>query len=71
MNAMKARKRYDEEQRYKAYKEAQEAEKERVDAMSEEDRQEYLAKKKKRQREAMSLLSIGSLVGGPYSNMKY
>ena len=68
---MKARKRYDEEQRYKAYKEAQEAEKERVDAMSEEDRKEYLAKKKKHQIKAMSLLLIGSLIGGPYSNMKY
>ena len=71
MNAMKARKGYDEEQRYKAYKKAQGAEKERVDAMSKEGRQEYLAKKKKRQREAMSLLSICSLVCGPYSNMKY
>ena len=69
MNALKARRRYDAEQADLAWKKRQEEEQAKIDAMSEDERIEYLENKRKRRQKTMQLLGMMSaMASGPYSS---
>ena len=67
MNALKARKRYDQEQAELRHRAWLKAEEEKLAAMDPEERKKYEADKKKRVNNALSLLGISQMIGGPYS----
>lgn len=67
MKALKSRRRYDIKQSEIAWEERQRQEEAKISTMSEEDRHKYLENKKKKQREAIQLLSLMSSISGPYS----
>lgn len=66
MKALKARQRYDAEQRDKQWEERQQAEVRKIAEMSPEERKIYLAGKHKRQQNAISLLTTMQAMVGPY-----
>ena len=69
MNALKARRRYDAEQADLAWKKRQEEEQAKIDAMSEDERAEYLENKRKKHQKTMQLLGMMSAISsGPYSS---
>lgn len=69
MKALKARKRYDDEQLQLRRDAERKAEEEKIAAMSEEERAVYLKEKKERQMKAVEALRMLRLIGGPYSNV--
>lgn len=69
MKALKARKRYDDEQLQLRREAERKAEEEKIAAMSEEERTAYLKEQKERQMKAVEALRMLRLMGGPYSNV--
>lgn len=68
MNALKARKKYDAEQREKAYEEWKRQKEEKIRNMTEEERAEYLKEEKRKNEKIASLISFIGVVNsiGPY-----
>ena len=69
MNALKARQRYDAEQRALAYKKYREEEEAKLAAMSPEEREAYEAEQKKKTQNALHTLTALRTFAGPYSNI--
>lgn len=67
MNAMKYHKKYMEEQQQKKWEEERDAERKFVESLSPEARAVYEKEKEDRRKRAIELLSVGSMVAGPYS----
>lgn len=69
MNALKARRRYDEEQEIKRWEAYRKAEEEKYAAMTEEEREAYRKEKSERNRRvAQTLGMMSAMMNGPYSS---
>ena len=69
MNALKSRKKYEEEKALAEMEAKWKAEQEMLDKMSEEEREAYKTEKDKRIKKAFDLLSIASKYKGDYSKI--
>lgn len=69
MKALKAHRRYDQEQEDLRYKARLKAEEEKLAKMTPEDRDAYLKEQKKRVNKALSFLSVPQMFEGPYSKL--
>ena len=69
MNAIKSRRKYEEEKSLAEMEAKWKAEQEMLDKMSEEERKAYQTEKDKRIKEAFDLLSIASRYTGDYSKI--
>lgn len=69
MNALKARRRYDEEQELKRWEAYRKAEEEKYAAMTEEEREAYRKEKSERNRRvAQTLGMMSAMMNGPYTS---
>lgn len=71
MNALKARKKYDQQQELLALKQRRKEEQEKIDAMDDETRKAYLAEKERKRRLFYQLLGTMNAMGGDYINFKW
>jgi hypothetical protein len=71
MNALKARKKYDQQQELLALKQRRKEEQEKIDAMDDEIRKAYLAEKERKRRLFYQLLGTMNTMGGDYLNFKW
>jgi hypothetical protein len=68
MNCLKARRKYDDKKEREYWEKRLQEEKEKVEAMSPDERKAYEEEKRKKRNLTMQVLGMATALGGPYSS---